>query len=154
MKKLFVACAFLALSVTSANAQVEPDYNAAINMNNLFQKQCFGNFPDFEKVRADAAANNWVVGPLLNGKAVSWAANEGMNNFSLMIVDSPANSSKTCEVRGNVSEDTAVSVFNGIYADKIHAQRTGAPENSWNTPNGRVTIDTAPDGRTSIILAK
>lgn len=156
MKKshiLLIAAACL-LAPQIVNAQAEPDYDAAINLNNLFQKQCFGKFPDFEAIRSEAHANGWVVGPLNHGKEVSWAVNEGTDNFSLMLVDSPANSSKSCEVRGLATENTVVSVFNGIYADKIAAHRTGAPENSWTTPNGTVTIQTANDGRTSAILTK
>jgi len=154
MKKYLALPAIMILSISTAYAQADPDYSTAINFHNLFQKQCFGNFPHFDKVRADASSGNWAVGPLAQGKPVSWAVNEGMDNFSLMLVDSTANASKTCEVRGKVSEETAVSVFNGIYADRIRARRTGAPENSWTTPNGLVTIQPANDGRTSIILAK
>ena len=157
IRKILVASLASAclLPVSQAHAQAaDPDYPAAINLINLFQKQCFAKFPDFNAIRAEAKANNWVVGPLNKGKEVSWAVNEGADNFSLMVVDSVANSSKTCEVRGKASEATTVSAFNGIYADKIRARRTGAPENTWQTPNGLVTIQTAPDGRTSAILSK
>lgn len=153
--RILLATALLTFTVSGyAMAQVEPDYNSAINLHNLFQRECFGKFPDFEKIRAQAKANGWVVGPLNHGKEVSWAVNEGMDNFSLMIVDSVGNSSKTCEVRGKATEDTVVSVFNGIYADKIGARRTGAPENTWTTPNGTITILPANDGRTSVILSR
>ena len=147
---LSLAPAFL----SQAHAQAEPDYQAAINLHNLFQKQCYEKLPKLNLIRDEARVGNWVVGPLNNGKEVSWAVNEGADNFSLMIVDSVGNSSMTCEVRGKASEETVVGAFNGIYADKIKAYRTGAPENSWNTPNGMITIQTANDGRTSVILSK
>ncbi|PZP53840.1 MAG: hypothetical protein DI586_10610 [Micavibrio aeruginosavorus] len=154
--KHYILAAASALIFTSslAMAQSEPDYQTAINMHNLFQKQCFDKMPHIEKIRDEARVGNWVVGPLNNSKPVSWAVNEGMDNFSIMVVDSVGNSSKTCEVRGKTSEATAVSVFNGIYADQIKARRTGAPENSWTTPNGTITIQPANDGRTSVILSK
>ena len=150
-----MACtAALMFAPQFANAQSEPDYGAAINLHNLFQKQCYDKMPHIDRIRDEAKVGQWVVGPLRNGKEVSWAVNEGSDNFSLMAYDNPANSSQVCEVRGSVSEETAVSVFNGIYADRINASRTGAPENSWTTPNGRVTIQPANDGRTSVILTK
>lgn len=155
MKKiLLLSCMGVLLTPALVNAQAEPDYTTAINLHNLFQKQCFDKLPHLQKIRDEARVGGWVVGPLNHGKEVSWAVNEGMDNFSLMIVDSVANSSMSCEVRGKASEDTVVSVFNGIYGDKINAHRTGAPENSWTTPNGLITIQSADDGRTSVILTK
>ncbi len=155
-KKLALVSALSILSLNPINvmAQAEPDYQTAINLHNLFQKQCFDKMPHIEKIRDEARVGNWVVGPLNNGRPVSWAVNEGMDNFSIMVVDSVGNSSKTCEVRGKTSEATAVSVFNGVYAEQIKANRTGAPENSWTTPNGTITIQSANDGRTSVILSQ
>ncbi len=151
---LALTAAILSLTSVHAFAQAEPDYQTAINLHNLFQKQCFDKMPHIEKIRDEAHTGNWVVGPLNNGKPVSWAVNEGIDNFSIMVVDSVGNSSRTCEVRGKTSEATAVGVFNGIFADKIKARRTGAPENSWTTPNGTITIQPANDGRTSVILSQ
>lgn len=158
MNKKFISAAVAVLCLAYSApvaAQAEPDYNTAINQLNLFNKQCFGNFPDFSAVRADARNDNWVVGPLAkNGEPVSWAVNEGSDNFSLMLIQNPSNSSMTCEVRGKTSEETLVGVFHGIYAERIRANRTGAPENSWMTPNGLVTIKKSPDGRSTAILSK
>lgn len=154
---LLLTAAIIALGSTvstPARAQVEPDFGTAVNLLNLFQKQCFGKFPDFESIRAEARANGWVVGPLAGRKPVSWAVNEGTDNFSLMIVDSPAASTQKCEVWGKASEETTVGAFNGLYKERLMGRRTNAPESSWLTPNGLVTIQQASDGRTSVILTK
>lgn len=154
---LLLSAAILTLGISvsgPAKSQAEPDFNTAVNLLNLFQKQCLNTFPDFSAIRAEAVQNNWVVGPLAGRKPVSWAVNEGADNFSLMIVDSPAASTQKCEVWGKASEQTTVGVFNGLYKDGFRAHRTSAPENSWMTPNGLVTIQQANDGRTAVILTK
>ena len=149
------ACLALLPFQPKAHAQAEPDYRAAINLLNIFQKQCFGKFPDFRAIREEARTNNWVVGPLgPDGKPVSWAVNEGADNFSLTITNNISSGSKVCTIWGKASEETTVGAFNGIYAARIHAKRTGAPENSWLTPNGMVIIDRARDGRTIATLTR
>lgn len=154
---LLLSAAILSLGISvsgPAKAQAEPDFSTAVNLLNLFQKQCLNTFPDFSAIRAQAIRDNWVVGPLAGRKPVSWAVNEGADNFSLMIVDSPAASTQKCEVWGKASEVTTVGVFNGLYKENFKAYRTNAPENSWNTPNGLITIQQANDERTAVILTK
>lgn len=154
-KLLFTALSIISLAqIQPAAAQSPSEDMTAINMHNLFQKQCYDKFPFIEKIRDEARVGNWVVGPTHKGKPVSWAINEGLDNFSIMAIESPSNSSMTCEVRGKVSEVAAVSAFENIYASQIGAVRTSQYENAWTTPNGRITIQTSPDGRASVLLSK
>lgn len=154
-KLLFTALSILCFAQIQPTAAQSPSEDmTAINLHNLFQKQCYDKFPDIEKIRDEARVGNWVVGPTHKGKPVSWAINEGMDNFSIMAIESPSSSSMTCEVRGKASEATVISAFENIYAPQIRASRTNQYENSWTTPNGRITIQPSNDGRTSVILSK